>query len=109
MYSLNELDFGISPVVQNFEALALSLQQLGLLLWHGFNPWPGNFHIAQAQAKEKKRFWKIGGVVIIKSYLKQEGFTFQSTWFLLWVYGENGTSELAKPLLNCFPLIVIHA
>ena len=32
MYSLNELDFGISPVVQNFEALALSLQQLGLLL-----------------------------------------------------------------------------
>ena len=24
---------------------ALSLQQLELLLWYGFDPWPGNFHM----------------------------------------------------------------
>ena len=26
---------------------ALSLQCLGLLLWCGFDPWPGNFHMPQ--------------------------------------------------------------
>ena len=26
-------------------AVALSLQQLGSLLWHGFDPWPGNSHM----------------------------------------------------------------
>ena len=38
--------------------LMLSLQQLGLLLWHGFDPWPVNFHMPQTwpgKRKEKKR------------------------------------------------------
>ena len=32
---------------------ALSLQQLGLLLWHGFDPWPGNFRMPQVRPKKK--------------------------------------------------------
>ena len=28
---------------------ALSLQQLELLLWCGFDPWPGNFHMLMAK------------------------------------------------------------
>ena len=24
------------------------------LLWHGFGPWPGNFHMPKAQPKKKK-------------------------------------------------------
>ena len=31
-------------VAQWVEDSVLSLQQLGLLLRHGFDPWPGNFH-----------------------------------------------------------------
>ena len=33
---------------------ALSLQQLGSLLWHGFNPWPENFHMLRTWPKNKK-------------------------------------------------------
>ena len=33
----------------------LSLQKLGLLLWCGFDPWPGNFHTLQDVAKKKKK------------------------------------------------------
>ena len=36
-------------MVQWVQDLALSLQHLGLLLWHGFNPWPRNFHMPQMQ------------------------------------------------------------
>ena len=32
-------------VVHQVKDLALSLQQLGSLLWHGFNPWLENFHM----------------------------------------------------------------
>ena len=32
--------------------LQLSLQQLSLLLWHGFSLWPGNFHMLQAKLKK---------------------------------------------------------
>ena len=35
--------------------LELSLQQLRLLLWRRFYPWPGNFHVLQAQQKKKKK------------------------------------------------------
>ena len=34
-----------SLVVQWVKDLALSLQQLGLLLWCRFDPWPGNYHM----------------------------------------------------------------
>ena len=30
----------------------LSLLWLGLLLWHGFDPWPRNFHVPQVQPKK---------------------------------------------------------
>ena len=36
-------------VAQWAEDLALSLQQLGLLLWYGFGPWPRNFHMPWVQ------------------------------------------------------------
>ena len=31
-----------SLVAQGIKDLVLSLRWLGLLLWHGFDPWPGN-------------------------------------------------------------------
>ena len=31
--------------VQQVKDPALSLKWLGLLLWHGFDPWSGNFHM----------------------------------------------------------------
>ena len=36
-------DFQSSPLAQQVKDLALSLQQLRLLLWHRFNPWSRNF------------------------------------------------------------------
>ena len=32
----------------------LSLQQLKWLLWRGFIPWPGNFHVHGTKKKKKK-------------------------------------------------------
>ena len=34
-----------SSVAQQAKDLALPLQQLGSLLWWGFDPWPGKFHM----------------------------------------------------------------
>ena len=42
---------GSSLVAQWVKNLALSLHQMGLLLWHGFNPWPRNFHSKLAPQK----------------------------------------------------------
>lgn len=39
-----------SSVVQQVRDLA-SLQQLGSLLWLGFEPWSGNFHMSQARQR----------------------------------------------------------
>ena len=33
--------------------LVISLQHLGLLLWHGFDPWPRNFHMPWAWLLKK--------------------------------------------------------
>ena len=33
----------------------LPQQWLRLLLWHGFDPWPWNFHMRQAWPKKEKR------------------------------------------------------
>ena len=40
-------------MAQWVKELAL-LQQLGSLLWRGFDPWPGNFHVPQAQQTQNK-------------------------------------------------------
>ena len=34
--------------------LVWSLQQAESLLWHGFDSWPGNFHMPQAWSKKEK-------------------------------------------------------
>ena len=44
-----------SLVVQQVRDLAVSLQQLGSLLWCGFNSWARNFHMMRAQLKKKKK------------------------------------------------------
>ena len=42
-------------MVQQVKDLVLSLQQLVWLLWHEFNPWPGNFHMLCEALKKKKK------------------------------------------------------
>ena len=42
-----------SLVVEWVKGPALSLKRLGLLLWHGFYPWPGNFHMLWAWPKNE--------------------------------------------------------
>ena len=39
-------------MAQGVKDPALSLQQLGPLLWHGFSPWPRNFHMLWGMAKK---------------------------------------------------------
>ena len=46
---------GSSLVVPQVKDPALSLQQLGLLMWCGFNSWSGNFCMSQAWPEKKKR------------------------------------------------------
>ena len=42
-------------MVQQVKDLVLSLQWLGSLLWHSFDPWPGNFYMLWVQPKKKKK------------------------------------------------------
>ena len=42
-------------MVQHIKDPALSLQQLGSLLWWGFSPWLGNFCMPRTQPKKKKK------------------------------------------------------
>ena len=44
-----------SQVAPQVKDLALSLHQLGSLLWCGFSPWPRDFHMLQAQPKINMR------------------------------------------------------
>ena len=44
-----------SRVVQWVRDPVLSLQWLGSLLWHGLDPWPGNFCVLWARTKKKKK------------------------------------------------------
>ena len=44
-FSVYKVLLGSSLVAQHVKDPALSPQQLGLLLWRGFDPWPGNFHV----------------------------------------------------------------
>ena len=56
---------GSSLVVQPVRDLALSLQWLRLLPWHGFNPWPGNLHTPQAQPKKKRERDRIETLILL--------------------------------------------
>ena len=42
-------------MVQQVKDLVLSLQQLGVLLWRGFDPWPVNFYIPRMWPKTPPR------------------------------------------------------
>ena len=44
-----------SLVAQWVKDLALSLQWFGLLLWPGFDPWPGKFHMLLVQPQTSKQ------------------------------------------------------
>ena len=39
-------------MVQQVKDLALPLPQLEPLLWFGFHPWPGDFHLPWVRPKE---------------------------------------------------------
>ena len=59
--------------------LVLSLLWLGSLLWHGFNPWPGNFRMPQVWPKKKKKkglgemaAWKISLGAYIQKMIYSE-------------------------------------
>jgi len=41
-------------MAQVVKDLVLSLQQLGLLLWHGLDPWPGTSMCHRHSQKKKK-------------------------------------------------------
>ena len=43
------------PVAKGVKDLVLSLQWLGSLLWHGFDPWPKNFNMLRVLPKNKKQ------------------------------------------------------
>ena len=49
-------------MAQQLKDLALSLQWLGSLLWHGFNPWLRNFYMLQAWPNKFPEFslWHSG-------------------------------------------------
>ena len=40
-------------MAQQVKDLALSQRWPGLLLWHRFSPWPGNFHMPWVRKKKK--------------------------------------------------------
>ena len=46
---------GFPTVVQQVKDLVLLQLWNRSQLWSGFNPWPANFHMPQAQTKKKKK------------------------------------------------------
>ena len=42
-------------MAQKVKNMVLSLQCLGSLLWHRFDPWPRNFYMLLAQPKTKQK------------------------------------------------------
>ena len=55
IFVLKRCYFLSSFAAQQVKALALSLQWFGSLLWHEFDPWPGNFHMPQSWPVERKK------------------------------------------------------
>ena len=52
---LNREGRGCSLVAQRVKDPVLPLQQLKCLLWHGFDPWPGNFRMPWVGQKRRRR------------------------------------------------------
>ena len=59
---------GCSFMGQRVKHLALSLLWLGLLLWCGFDPWPGSFHMPQVWGPGVR----VGVVTADQTQLKRE-------------------------------------
>ena len=55
LYLLLKCHLRSSLVALQVKDLALSLLWLRLLLWHGFDPWPRNFHMPWVLPKKKKK------------------------------------------------------
>ena len=55
MQSLKKNHKGVPLWHSRLRIQALSLQWLGWLLWHRFDPWPRNFHMPQTWSKKKKK------------------------------------------------------
>ena len=79
-----ECSFGSSLVAQWVKDLALSLQQLRLLLWCMFSPWPEKFHMLQTWPKKKKKECSFGflgiSVVLEKTLLSKIEFGEKTVW-----------------------------
>ena len=56
-------------MVQGVEDLALLWQQLGLLLWCRFDPWPKKFHMLQTWPKKKKKKISCKGICLLQSWV----------------------------------------
>lgn len=52
-YKLKFKELGSSLMAQWVKDLALSLQQLRLLLWCRFSPWPSEFNMPRADQRKK--------------------------------------------------------
>ena len=52
---LPEVDLGKSQETTSQKRNKMSLQWLGLLLGHGFHPWPRNLHMPWVWPKKKKK------------------------------------------------------
>ena len=71
-------------MAQQVKDPALSLLWLGLLLWHGFVPWPGNFCMPPVGLKRKKIIICLQLKKQIKvSYKEQNKIKFQPNFELL--------------------------
>ena len=51
-------------MAQWIKDLVLSLQQLGLLLWCGFDPWPGYFHVLKAWPKKEHTVYRKNEILL---------------------------------------------
>ena len=51
-YKSLSLEFPCGAAIKD---LVLLVRWLGSLLWHGFNTWPGSFHMSQVWAKKKNK------------------------------------------------------
>ena len=82
-------------MAQQTKGLVLSLQWLGSLLWLGFDPWPQNFHMPQAESKRKEKD-KDGFRWLLP---KQEYFCRKREWFGCVILSSGNLAPLATQSL----------
>ena len=75
--------FRSSLVAQWIKDLSFLLLWLWLLLWCGFNPWPGNFCMLWAQLKKKKGVASVSYSPPALSYINPAGLQIWIFWGLV--------------------------